>query len=364
MCCWCSLWREWQTSGTALSQLNLKFDGITAICVHHDRLEHGEFNLSKIMLIVKLIQKVLVSSLLLSPISSFALNWMPIQWHTQNVGGPNDSRAILLIEARISNIDKSYFFQLDTGADETLLYMYSAFSDSDLSAYLIKRPEFPNLIHNPNIHNTTISIEGTIGNSPISKRPIMILKNMGKKFSPIIGTASLGIYEHPVLAIDFINNRFTIAASRNEIDEAVNVPILYSNYELSDGVPIISIFASDKLNLKVLVDTGSISALLIYDLRKWSVLTGRTLDDKMNRQRTITSLNGLLNCTIAPSLENISINNLNLGKLETEYCTTEANVSYGLGLPSDGLIGNSAFFDQAVIVFDQSKMQFGISTKN
>jgi hypothetical protein len=314
---------------------------------------------------MKLLIKILAVTLVAIPINCFAIDWIPIAWHEINTDHKDSKRGPILVEAKISNIAKSYYFQLDTGASETFLYSYSAFSDPELIKYFLTRPAIPLIKNLHGIYDIGFQLEGTIAKNVISTRPSMVLKHMGKKLSSIIGIAGLTAFSEPLLTIDFIKNRFAISSNLQEVEATTALPIFYKPYDLIDGVPVISLNIGKKIPFRAMVDTGASStALMVFKADNWSKITGRKLENELNTKiENVAATTGFIDCTAAPSIEPIEINGLSFGKMNVEYCTykDQDNTSFGDGFEFDGILGNAAFFDRGIVIFDQMKKQIGIA---
>lgn len=298
----------------------------------------------------------------LLPLSVHAIEWFPIVWYGPKRDNGAQIKEALLIEAKIANVARPFFFQLDTGAADSMLFLRSIANNTDIAPFLKMAKSGSVPYEYPDTLSYGIKMQGSILGSSYSEELFYISKVAGLQNTDLIGMIGLTGFLSEILVIDFIENRVTTISNRLDIEQIVKSPISYEHYQMVDGVPTAPILFTQKLQGHFAIDTGASQfGLIVFDLEKWMTMTGRTLDDSRNAKANGSTWSYSLKCTLAPALGNISLKTISLGELDIAYCLENDQPMIVPGI--DGMLGNAAFFDKAVIIFDQSTRSFGVSFK-
>jgi hypothetical protein len=294
------------------------------------------------------------------PLSGMCVDWSPIHWNGPKRVTGEQVKESLLIEAKIEDSTKPFYFQLDTGAEVSMLFLHSIAGNVDLVPFFGKSSSVPVPDGYPNALEYGIKLKGTIANNPFSKEPFLIHKLVGVKNSPLIGMVGLSAFSSPVLAIDFVGNRVAALSDVQQIEHELNRPVMYQTYTVINGLPTLPIFSSKKLRGNFVIDTGSSQfGLIVFDDAIWMEMTGRKINDPKNTKINGATWGYQLNCIGAPSLTDVELKKISLGKIDLAYCLENNRPMKISG--SEGLLGNAAFFDRAMLIFDQSSRRVGIS---
>jgi hypothetical protein len=305
--------------------------------------------------------KWICAILLILPFTVQAVEWSPISWSIRKLEDGKIVKEALLVTAQISDIKKPFYFQLDTGTQDSFLFMHSIGSDQDLAPYFqtISSAPVPKNEYK-NVTDYGVKLDGKIINSHFSKEPFFVNTRLGARNSPLIGIVGLSVFSKPVLAIDFINNRVAVASNTDEIGNYIKFPIIYEKYSIIGSLPALPVSSGGKSRGNFVVDTGANQfGMIIFDIEKWSEMTGRKIDDVENKQIDGNNWNDHLTCKQAPALTPIEFNYLSLGRIDLAYCMEGNRPMKVAGI--DGMVGNAAFLDRAVLIFDQSTRRIGIS---
>lgn len=293
-------------------------------------------------------------------ITTSSAEWAPINWIWKKQPDGGYKRTSMLLPAHITGSDKTYYFNIDTGASRSLLYKNIVFSDTVLSKILnnSSRRSIPNGF--PNVMDYGLVLDGKVANTEFSKNPFLLHTVAPNMKSDVIGVVGLDAFSLPVLSIDYIIGRVLVTNDVSEVEFKLQKKIRYGKYVSISGLPSIAISMMGKTQGQYILDTGlTISDAVVFDLTSWKRMTGRELDDFRNRKKHDFTLGRSFNCTSAPALLNMDFGSITLGKLVIDYCLRDGIPMKERGF--DGMIGGPSFYDKAVIVFDTKNQQIGFS---
>ncbi len=312
---------------------------------------------------MKTITKCVGFFLLIIPVYALSADWAPIYWQVRKSENGEQRREALLITGQLDGTKTPSFFQLDTGAQDSFLFARSIVGNENVLPFFAKRQSVPVPIEQYGYKNTTnygVILDGSIANDRFSKAPFLINTRLGSSTSPLLGVVGLSAFSNPVLAIDFVNYRISIAPNTREIESDLKTPVVYEDYTIIGGLPALPVTTGKVSRGNFVVDTGSNSlGLTVFDPSMWREMTGRALDDPNNVKVGGGNWNSDVSCIEAPSIDNIETGHFNLGRMAIAYCVEGGNSMARPGIT--GVIGNASLFGRATLIFDQSNKRIGIS---
>ena len=97
---------------------------------------------------------------------SAGVEWSQFEWIGSTIGDKTFDRAAILVPVKLKNNPKTFWMQLDTGTDVTVLYQLP-FSQLKYPAQPIKGQE------------DFVALSGSIGNCPFDSFPVFMYKDFG-----------------------------------------------------------------------------------------------------------------------------------------------------------------------------------------
>ena len=107
------------------------------------------------------------------------VEWSQFEWTGSSIGDKTFDRAAILVPVKLKNNPKTFWIQLDTGTDVTVLYQIP-FSQLKYPVQPVKDQE------------NFVALSGSIGNCPFDSFPVFMYKDFGDSLN--------GKEEHPVNA--------------------------------------------------------------------------------------------------------------------------------------------------------------------
>jgi hypothetical protein len=286
--------------------------------------------------------------------------WTSAQWVWQKQPDGNFSKRSMLLPAHIVGSSKTYYFNLDTGAEISLLFKNIISSNLSLSKIFnnSSRSSVPSgFLYTMNYG---FIVNGEIAATKFSNKAFLLQTSIPSMKTDIIGLVGLNAFSAPVLTVDYIKDRVALTNDVSEVEDDLPQKISYEKYTYTTGLPAINISTMGKSQGQYILDTGvSISDAVVFDLSSWKKMTGRELSDFRNKKIRDYTLGRFFDCVSAPSLLNIDIGSTTLGKLTIAYCLRDGIPIREKGI--DGLIGTPSFFGKAIIIFDTKNQKVGFA---
>ncbi|WP_295762914.1 hypothetical protein [Undibacterium sp.] len=298
--------------------------------------------------------------LLITPVYALALEWTPLTWLTRATSRGMIVKEVLAVDVKLQGSNGFYKMQLDTGAEDSFIFLNSVVGDPNIMEALRDVPTVTIKTSYSHVTGYGARISGQIAGDSFSSRPFLTNTRFGGKNAPTIGLAGLSAFSSSILVIDFVKNRIAISNNLPEIIYELGAKFEFNKFTLDHGTALLPITSGGKDRGNFVLDTGASQfGLVVHDRIKWSEMTGREINDVRNNKTDGPNWDGNLACQVAPALDDIKINQINLGKLELANCL-ENNLSKDFS-EIDGLIGNAAFIDKGIVIIDRLEQQIGIS---
>jgi hypothetical protein len=191
-----------------------------------------------------------------------ALSWAPFTWAGDRMGSRYVEKAAMLIPAKVDGLPYDFVFQLDLGANVTIL------NGNALTGIVAQHPAFNRTkTHRNHLfkfwQSTTAfaDLSLTFGATTATTRSCYVKRNYGEKPSlsglnagrPIrLGSIGADLFQNRILVIDYPHRRFAICDTL----PADLHPAFTNIALLADGRVILPLRLANK-SYKVLFDTGS-----------------------------------------------------------------------------------------------------------
>lgn len=329
-----------------------------------DRVGISDFQRRKIMLrkrrlaVFFLLLLVLLTSCSQSKeynkITAEEFQWQDFSWASYETDKVIDKAAILL-PIQFNNSDTTYWLQLDTGINDSLLYMNSLDSISPT-------PSFKRIYEGFMGMNVKMLMNVKIGNYEVDNFYSYLKKDFGEEVSKtnpknIIGSVGLDFFQHKILLLDLPNNRFAIADSEQQFPVYITDNVAYHSAEILNNFFAFDLFIGNE-SYKFGYDTGASGFPLVVNYDLWKKLTG-----KVGNEPDITLINApswgkTLTLIGSSTKEDVFLSEKSLGSLEMFYIKEEPNFFKTARI--DGLISNASFYEDSLILIDLINMRFGV----
>ncbi|MFL5542234.1 MAG: DUF4440 domain-containing protein [Longimicrobiaceae bacterium] len=261
----------------------------------------------------------------LRSLSCAAFDWTPWQGITDRGG--------IVVPVELNG--KSYPFELDTGADQTVVSS-AAVAEQGWA----RQP-------NGRVRVERVRIAGVdVGAARLATR------EQPRAASPAapVGTVGLDLLMGRMVVIDYPGQRFCLVAG-NDAPTELTDQVEWTPAEIRSG----KLFVSAKLGGRALdglfFATGGAGALpLAVDQATWATLTGRAGERDATSRVTPPSRGTPQPFVGAPAQGALELGGIRMESPLVYYSTAEPARFRGLGYPAAGVLGNAPFWDRIVVL--------------
>lgn len=277
-------------------------------------------------------------------------NWQPFMWLPYEFSNKLYDKSAMFLPIQFEDSEKTYWMQLDTGS-------YSQF---DGITFDCVNPAHK--IIQTNSSYNIVRFNGKIAGYETQNAKFVSKKDWGGIIKESdqwinIGTLGMDFFLDKILVIDFPNSRLAIVTSESQLPTEISNDVTYYPAEMIINLFSISLSVEDS-PLKAAYDTGSSPFSLFLNLDQWQQLTGRDGTEPENIILEVPAWGSTFTLIGAPSLEEILLSDLSLGKPEVYYREDKPDWLKGSGL--DAIIGNEPFYDDSIVILDGINMRFGL----
>ncbi|MFL5382331.1 MAG: DUF4440 domain-containing protein [Longimicrobiaceae bacterium] len=259
----------------------------------------------------------------LRSLSCAAFEWTPWQGITDRGG--------IVVPVELNG--KSYPFELDTGAGETVV------SSAAVEQGWVRQP-------NGRVRIDRVRIAGVeVGAARLATRE----QRAGAAGAPV-GTVGLDLLMGRMVVIDYPGQRFCLVPSNDAPGELTD-QIEWTPAEIRNG----KLFVAAKLGERALdglfFSTGGAGALpLAVDQATWTTLTGRAGERDATSRVTPPSRGTPQPFVGAPAQGALELGGIRMESPLVYYPAAEPARFRGLGYPAAGVLGNALFWDRVVVL--------------
>lgn len=287
-------------------------------------------------------------------ITAEEFQWQDFSWSSYETYKVFD-KAVILLPIQFNNSDTTYWLQLDTGINDSPLYMNSFYSISPT-------PSFKRIYEGFLGINVKMLMNVKIGNYEVDNFYSYLKKDFGEEVSQnnpknIVGSLGLDFFQNKILLLDLPNNKFAIADSEQQFPVYITDNVAYHSAEILNNYFAFDLIIGNE-SYKFGYDTGaSIFPLSVnYDL--WQKLTGKDGSEPDNAIISTTSWGSVVSLLGSPTKEEVFLSDRSLGHLDAFYLKENPNLFKLARI--DGLISNASFYEDSLILIDLINMRFGV----
>jgi hypothetical protein len=278
------------------------------------------------------------------------MKWSNLAWASQ--------KEAMYVPVKLEFDKTTYWLQLDTGCEETLIYEVPL-------RQLIRQTEF---------RDKYFILSGEIGDYEFRNERFRLKKNYGneilssEKYNEI-GTLGLDFFMHRILVIDYPNERFCVCNSLTELPEELVEKTKFTRVRIKFGKLFLEELKFGNKPLRgIFLDTGSSRfTLVLLQESRWRKLTGKKANEQGNHCLEVPAWGTKVSLTGAKA-KGI----LKLGDLEIEdpmiYFDPHVPVSgikrllmrIGMRIFNvNGIMGNAPFYNEYTVILDLQQNRFG-----
>ncbi len=283
---------------------------------------------------------------------SAAIEWSQFEWISSSIGDKTFDRVGILVPVKLKNNPKTFWMQLDTGSDFTVLYQIP-FNQLNYPAQPIKGQE------------DFVALSGSIGNCPFDSFPVFMYKDFGdslndKKVHPVIGSVGQDILVGRILILDFPKKRFCLTDSLDPAVKSLLSRASFVNLNRRDNKLFVHVQIADTSSDDFFYDTGASLFPITTSKAMWQKLTGLKGDEKNNIRMKVPSWGQEAVLIGAPAKGELKFGTLRVAG-PMVYFDTTGMIAFSQGpFKADGLLGNALFYDEYTVVIDLVHNRFGI----
>jgi hypothetical protein len=279
------------------------------------------------------------------------MEWSNFAWESR--------KEVLYVPVRLDFDASTYWLQLDTGCNKSVIYDVPLRRLTGQTAFKDKY----------------FVLNGNIGGYEFKNERFWIKKGYGSEFSPSekyneIGVLGLGFLVRRILTVDYPNERFCVCDSLAELPEELVKKTRFAGVRIRHGKLFLEeLRFRDKPLTGIFFDTGSsMFTLVLLQGQRWRELTGRKGDEEDNDYLEVPAWGGEKVTLVGAKAKGI----LRLGDLEIE----DPMVYFDSHIPASGLMrllvrvgirmfgvngimGNAPFYDEYTVILDLRQNRFG-----
>jgi hypothetical protein len=295
---------------------------------------------------------IIVSAALFTAAQAQLLDWSPFRWASHTAGGVTYERSAMLVPVTFPDASGTYWMQLDTGSDATMLYGIPL-----LQLY-------PNAPHESG-HSPSVMLTGTIGSTPFTHFRFWIKGDFGDPLGaenpvPVIGTVGLDMLAGKVFLIDFPKKRFSLLESAGELPEEYRMHATFVAMRVENGKLFLHLDIGDTSSDNFFYDTGSSMFPLSTTKSFWQKLTGLSGSGPGSTVIKVQSWGKEAILLGAPARGDLRFGGLEV-KGPTVYYDTTGIIDFAAWpFKTDGFLGNALFYDEYTVILDLVRHKFGI----
>jgi hypothetical protein len=283
---------------------------------------------------------------------SAGMEWSQFEWTSSSIGGKKFDRVAILVPMKLKNNPRTFWMQLDTGSDFTVLYQIP-FSQLNYPIQPIKGQE------------AFVPLSGTLGNCPFDSFPVFMYEDFGdslndKKEYPVIGSVGQDMLVGKIFVIDFPKGKFCLTDSLDPEVKSLLSQASWVNLNRRDNKLFVHLQIADTSSDDFFYDTGASLFPLTTSKAMWQKLTGKKGDEKSNVRMSVSSWGNKVVLIGAPVKGNLTLGTLKVANPMVYFDKTGTIAFSSEPFKTDGLIGNALFYDEYTVVIDLVHNRFGI----
>ena len=297
--------------------------------------------------------KFIVIFLLLAVEScSAAIEWSQFEWIGSTIGDKTFDRAAILVPVKLKDNPKTFWMQLDTGTDVTIIYGIP-FNQLDYPIQPMKGQE------------GFVALSGSIGNCPFDSFPVLIYKDFGdslngKEEFPVIGSVGQDILVGRILVLDFPKNRFCLTDSLDPAVKSLLSRASYVDLNRRNNKLFVHVQIADTSSDDFFFDTGSSLFPISTSKAMWQKLTGLQGNEKNVVRMSVPSWGKEAVLVGAPAKGDLNFGTLHVTNPMVYFDSTGLIDFSQWPFKTDGLLGNALFYDEYLVIIDLIQNRFGI----
>jgi hypothetical protein len=272
-------------------------------------------------------------------------------WHAATIGGRNVPHAALMVAVRLDSLDIPAIMQLDTGANNDLVYTKTYDS--------LQPKETPG-------DQYWIGLSGTVAGRGFKGDWFAHARDIGRPIqqgdTPILGTIGAAFFERRILLLDFVAQRLAILGKGEDLPAEAARRIEFVPLEYRNGKMFVAVSLNGGEERGMFFDTGSSAMAVNTTRQRWLELTGRQPDDARNTQINGESWGKPARWVGAPLTGDMSIGKASVSQPLVFFESTGlANLDFDkYPFKTSGLFGNVLFDGRYTLVVDLPHKRFGI----
>lgn len=280
------------------------------------------------------------------------IEWSQFEWRGSSIGSKTFDRAAILIPVKLKDNPKTFWMQLDTGIDVTVVYQTPFNQLNYPTKYIQGQDDF-------------IALSGSLGNCPFDSFPVFMYKDFGdslndKQEYPLIGSIGQDILGGKILVIDFPKKRFCLTDSVNGalkslLSRASFVDLNKRNNKLFVHMQVADISSDD-----FFYDTGASLFPISTSKTMWQKLTGLQGNEKRNIRMSVPSWGKEAVLIGAPAKGALKFGAIQVNNPVVYFDSTGLIDFSQWPFKTDGLLGNALFYDEYTVILDLIHNRFGI----
>jgi hypothetical protein len=282
--------------------------------------------------------------------ASEPISWSDMIWDALTTGGQSIAHAALLVDVRLDSVGIPATMQLDTGADQDMLYT---------NTYNSLRPK-----DTPS-DKYWIGLTGTVAGRPF-KGDWFAHSDQGGPVpagkTPLLGTIGAAFFEKRILLLDFVAQRLAILGKGEDLPAEFAQRMEFVPLEYRNSKMFVAVTLNGVEDREMFFDTGSSSMAVLTTRQRWLELTGAQPDDPHNTEILGSTWGKPVRWAGAPLKNKMSIGKVVIDRPLVYFEPT--------GLPNfdfdkypyktSGLFGNVAFDGRFTVAIDLPHRRFGI----
>jgi hypothetical protein len=283
---------------------------------------------------------------------SAGIEWSRFEWISSTIGDKTFDQVGILVPVKLKGNPKTFWMQLDTGADFTVLYQIP-FNQLKYPAQPITGQE------------DFVALSGSIGNCPFDSFPVFMYKDFGdsindKKEHPVIGSVGQDILVGRILVLDFPKKRFCLTDSFDTAVKSLLSRASFVNLNRRDNKLFVHVQIADTSSDDFFYDTGASLFPMTTSKAMWQKLIGLQGNEKSNIRMSVPSWGQEAVLIGAPSKGALTFGTLHVTS-PIVYFDSTGLIAFSQGpFKADGLLGNALFYDKYTVVIDLIHNRFGI----
>ena len=291
-----------------------------------------------------------------------AQEWSRFEWSRQNYSGRTFEKAALMLPVRLEGVDGTYYMQLDTGLNLTVLY--GTPYEEVLRRHNAFAPEKLGGAPSPQGY-ARAALSARVGRLVLKDAPVVVRKDYGGSVKnqgrPKIGSVGLDLFAERVLLLDFPARRFAILDKGEPVPADIERRASFFPVTERNGKLFVTVSHGDDPLGELFYDTGA-SAFTLLPPAVWRRVTGREGPEPDNVRVAVPSWGRSFTAVGAPSLKPLRVGTFDAGRQTVYFAESPLpNVDFEhYPFKVGGLVGNAPFYDAHAVIIDLPRRRMGV----